>query len=122
MAISINSQATLSQAFKAMTQVATQSSSINSTNAANALNAAASTSSAPGSSLDFSQILDKAMEGVNASTQASELQTSSLLTGQTQELHSVVIAAEKADVALKLTLQVRNKVLDAYQEMMRMQI
>ena len=39
-----------------------------------------------------------------------------------RSIHSVVLAGEKAEVALQLTLQIRNKVLDAYNEVMRMQI
>lgn len=38
------------------------------------------------------------------------------------DLHDVTIAAEKASVAMQLTIQLRNKVVDAYQEVMRMQV
>jgi len=42
--------------------------------------------------------------------------------GKTDNIHQVMIAAEKADIALQFTLQIRNKILDAYNEIMRMQI
>jgi flagellar hook-basal body complex protein FliE len=42
--------------------------------------------------------------------------------GRTDNIHHVMLAAEKANVALQFTLQIRNKLLDAYNEIMRMQI
>jgi flagellar hook-basal body complex protein FliE len=42
--------------------------------------------------------------------------------GQSQDLQDVVVASEKADISLRFLLQLRNKLLDAYQEMMRMQM
>ena len=42
--------------------------------------------------------------------------------GDEIDLHNVVIAGEKAKISLELTLQIRNKVMEAYQEIMRMQI
>jgi flagellar hook-basal body complex protein FliE len=39
-----------------------------------------------------------------------------------RELHEVMIAAQEASVALKMTMQVRNKVIEAYQELLRMQV
>ena len=45
-----------------------------------------------------------------------------LATGKAESIPDVMIAAEKADIALRLMLQVRNKVIDAYQEIMKMQV
>ena len=42
--------------------------------------------------------------------------------GKVDNIHDVMIASEKADIALQFTMQVRNKILDAYSEIMRMQI
>jgi len=44
------------------------------------------------------------------------------LTGENDELHSTILAVQKAEVAFDLGLQVRNKVVSAYQEIMRMQM
>ena len=41
---------------------------------------------------------------------------------KTRDLHEVMIAVEEANLALNYTMQVRNKVVEAYQEMMRMQV
>ena len=45
-----------------------------------------------------------------------------LATGETKNIPEVMVAAEKADIALKLMVQVRNKMIDAYQEIMKMQV
>ena len=74
------------------------------------------------SSTSFTALLGKALEPVRATAAEAQVQSVGLLTGQTDQIHSVVLAAEKADLALRLTLQIRNKVLDAYQEIMRMQV
>jgi len=42
--------------------------------------------------------------------------------GKEEDLHRAIIALEKANLALGLTVQVRNKVIEAYQEIMRMQM
>jgi flagellar hook-basal body complex protein FliE len=42
--------------------------------------------------------------------------------GQIEDVHDVMIAAEKAGVAFELVMEIRNKLVDAYQEMMRMQV
>ena len=48
--------------------------------------------------------------------------TEALASGQAPDLHSVTIAAEKATLSFQLAVQVRNKALEAYQEIMRMQL
>lgn len=45
-----------------------------------------------------------------------------LVTGKTTDLHQVMIAAEKASLTLQTTLEIRNKVVEAYQEVMRTQL
>jgi flagellar hook-basal body complex protein FliE len=48
--------------------------------------------------------------------------TEDFAAGRTDNIHQVMIAAEKSDIALQFTMQIRNKILDAYNEIMRMQI
>ena len=43
-------------------------------------------------------------------------------TGQPVELHEAIIAMEQADLSLRMAMQVRNKLVEAYQEVMRMQV
>lgn len=72
--------------------------------------------------VDFSKFLQEAMDQVNALQQNAEAAGAGLATGQIQDLHTAIIALEKASLSMSLTVEVRNKVLDAYHEMMRMQI
>jgi flagellar hook-basal body complex protein FliE len=59
------------------------------------------------------------VEGLNRNASAS---VESFLNGDGQELHNAVMATNQAELALDLFLQVRNKVISAYQEVMKMQI
>lgn len=59
---------------------------------------------------------------VNQLIQDSEALQRDLAMGKDVELHDVMIAAEKASVAVSLTMQMRNKLVEAYQEVMRMQV
>ncbi|MBA1333849.1 MAG: Flagellar hook-basal body complex protein FliE [Firmicutes bacterium] len=70
----------------------------------------------------FSDYLKKAIAEVDAMQKESDASSMALATGDLDYLHRVMIDAEKAEIALQFTLQVRNKIIDAYQEIMRMQI
>ncbi|MGZ0085242.1 flagellar hook-basal body complex protein FliE [Geobacillus sp. YF-1] len=68
----------------------------------------------------FAAFFKEALNRVNeAQLQADEL-TEKLVRGENVQLHDVMIAGQKASIALQLTLEVRNKAIEAYQEMMRM--
>ena len=70
----------------------------------------------------FGKMLMDALEDVNDLQQKASQASTDLATGKIEDISQVVIAAEKAAVALQLTIQVRNKMLESYQEMMRMQV
>jgi flagellar hook-basal body complex protein FliE len=70
----------------------------------------------------FGQLLSDALDNVNTLQQKAAQASTDLATGKIEDISQVVIAGEKASVALQLTIQVRNKVLESYQEMMRMQV
>ncbi|KYD09429.1 flagellar hook-basal body complex protein FliE [Caldibacillus debilis] len=70
----------------------------------------------------FASFLKDAINKVNELQVQSDQMTEKLALGQDVELHQVMIAAEKASIALQATLEIRNKVIEAYQEIMRMQI
>ncbi|MBP7176336.1 MAG: flagellar hook-basal body complex protein FliE [Thermoclostridium sp.] len=74
------------------------------------------------SETSFRDILTQALQNVNKLEKESEAITSDFIAGKTDSIHSVLIAAEKASLAMDLVLEVRNKVLDAYTEIMRMQV
>jgi flagellar hook-basal body complex protein FliE len=70
----------------------------------------------------FSGTLANAMEQVETLRTDAQQQISSLLAGNGGELHSTMISVEKADVAFELMMQVRNKIVAAYQEVAHMQV
>ena len=70
----------------------------------------------------FGDVLSTAIDRVDALQKQADVATEKLATGQSQNLHETMIAAEKADIALRLMIQVRNKIIDAYQEVMKMQV
>ncbi len=70
----------------------------------------------------FGQYLTDALDQVNALQQASTQMTDDFIAGRTDSIHEVLIAGEKASLSLQMALEIRNKVLDAYQEINRMQI
>ena len=71
---------------------------------------------------DFGEMLKKAINDVNTLQKQSQEAKVKLATGEVEDIHSVMIAGAKASVAMQFTLQVRNKVIESYQEVMRMQI
>ncbi len=72
--------------------------------------------------IQFSSLLKDALNKVNTLQLQSDEYKQLLATGDVDNLHDVTIAAEKASIALQLTLAIRNKVVEAYQEIMRMQV
>lgn len=89
-----------------------------------AANTAASASqSAAGVQASFSDTLNKALGTVNQSITSADQMVTGLADGSSNaDLHNVMIAMQKADVLLKTTVQVRDRVVAAYQEIMRMQV
>ena len=69
----------------------------------------------------FDQLLDQ-VSNVNTQLIAADQSVQQLATGDVENLHHVVLGLEQTRLAFDLMLQVRNKVLDAYQEIMRMQV
>jgi flagellar hook-basal body complex protein FliE len=70
----------------------------------------------------FQNYLQGALDKVNQTQIDSNNATQSLMNGNMDNLHQVMITAEKASVTLQTTLEIRNKVVEAYQEIMRMQV
>lgn len=81
-----------------------------------------SSKTAPEDEKSFGEFLSEALNEVNELQNASKAASLNLVAGKVQDISEVMIAAEKATVALQLTMQVRNKIVDAYQEIMRMQV
>ncbi len=73
-------------------------------------------------SVGFGGVLDKFVNEVNAKQLDSTQAVNDLLGGKDIPLHRVMITMQEAGVAFQLMVEVRNKLLDGYQELMRMQI
>ena len=70
----------------------------------------------------FSDQLKQALGELNNSQIESEIKTEMLVNGQIDQLHDVMITAQKASLSMSLAVEVQSKVIDAYNEIMRMQI
>jgi flagellar hook-basal body complex protein FliE len=69
---------------------------------------------------DFVQTLQETMQKVEGLQTEAEKQVAGMLNGQGVDVHSALIAAEKADLSFQLMMQVRNKIVDAYQQISQM--
>jgi flagellar hook-basal body complex protein FliE len=69
----------------------------------------------------FGSVLKNAINQVEELHGSAEQQITDLLKGDRSDVHNVMIAVEKADIAFQLMMQVRNKIVSAYQEVSRMQ-
>ena len=89
-------------------------------------NDAGSPSKANGSVNDvqksFADTLKDAIGSVNNLQLAADKGAQDLAAGRTDNVADVMINTEKADIALRLMVQVRNKIIDAYQDIMKMQV
>jgi len=69
----------------------------------------------------FRQVLHSAMDDIQQLEKQAEAKVSGVLQGNGTDVHSAMIAVEKADLSFQLMMQVRNKIVSAYQEISRMQ-
>lgn len=74
------------------------------------------------SSTDFAQELKNALGNVNQMQVDGEKAMSDIATGSVKDLHQAAIAIDKAEISMKLMLEVRNKALNAYKEITRTQM
>ncbi len=70
----------------------------------------------------FNDILNEALNNAKETEAADQQDTLALLSGEDSGIHTSLIGAQKAELALNLAIQIRNKVIDAYNEVMRMQL
>jgi flagellar hook-basal body complex protein FliE len=71
---------------------------------------------------DFNNYLKQAMGEVNELQQKADQAIQQLVGEGKGDLQETIVAMEKADLSFRLMMQIRNKVLEAYQEIMRMQV
>lgn len=78
------------------------------------------TPASSGSGTDFVQTLQETMQKVDGLQTEAEKQVEGMVTGQGADVHSAMIAVEKADLSFQLMMQIRNKIVDAYQQISQM--
>ena len=70
----------------------------------------------------FRDVLSGAIQNVESFRQNASTSVERLLSGESEELHSTIMATQQAELSFELFQQVRNKIVSAYQEIMRMQV
>ena len=71
---------------------------------------------------DFGELFAQQIKETNQLQHEADLELQSFMVGESDNIHDVMIAMEEATIALELTTQVRNKLVDVYQELKNMQI
>jgi flagellar hook-basal body complex protein FliE len=78
----------------------------------------------PGTSseqVSFGKWLNQSMEKVDKFQQEADVAAEKLITGENKDIHGTMIAMQKASISMSLMLEVRNKIINAYEEIKRMQ-
>jgi flagellar hook-basal body complex protein FliE len=70
----------------------------------------------------FSEILKDSISKVGELEKDANEQTEKLVKMEGQDIHNTMIAVEKADLSFQLMMQIRNKIISAYEEIMRIQV
>lgn len=71
---------------------------------------------------DFATLVKESIAAVNRKQAEADQAASALASGQSSSIHEVMIKMEEAEISLRMVVQMRNKVVEAYQEIMRMQV
>ena len=77
--------------------------------------------SAPDKSTSFTQWLEHSIASVDKMQQQSDEAALKLVTGQDADIHDTMIAMQKANITMDLMMEIRNKIISAYDEIKRMQ-
>jgi flagellar hook-basal body complex protein FliE len=80
------------------------------------------TGSAQQSESSFSNILSDAIDNIKETEAAAETANEALLTGESDDIHSALIASQKAEIAVSYAVEIRNRVVEAYNSIMDMQV
>src|SRR5262249_54901052 len=73
-------------------------------------------------SSSFTTLIDRAVQEVDGKMKAAAADQSKVMTGETNNLHQAMISMQEASLAFSLMVEVRNKLVESYQELMRMQV
>ena len=70
----------------------------------------------------FSQLVAEQLNNVNMEQLQADAAVESFARGETDNVHDVVLAVAKADLAFRMVLEIRNRLIESYQEVLRMQV
>ena len=70
----------------------------------------------------FADLLNNAIKSIDSGVELTDQGVEKILSGSSADLNEIIIDMQKTEMTLDLTLQIREKVVDAYKEIMRMQI
>ena len=70
----------------------------------------------------FAELLEDALSEVDELQKSSDGEINKIMSGDINDVHSAMIAMQKADLSFQMVMQIRNKLVEAYQEVMRMQV
>ena len=73
-------------------------------------------------SASFGEYVKTAVESLDRTQKSAEFEVGRAVTGESQDLHRTIAALQTADLSFQLALQVRNKFINAFEEVMRMQV
>lgn len=89
--------------------------------AADSVNSKATSAGDSGKS-EFLDLLEKGMNEVNTASKQAEEASMDLASGKSSNIHETMLAVTKAELGFNMMVQLRNKVIESYQEVMRMQV
>jgi flagellar hook-basal body complex protein FliE len=90
--------------------------------AASALTPRAASAIGGGRGPSFSNLLEGAVSEINGKMQTAQTEQAKVLTGESTNLHHAMIAMQESSTAFTMMVEVRNKLVESYQELMRMQV
>ena len=70
----------------------------------------------------FGNLFTRLVDDVSAAQQGADVETRKVMLGQTDQLHTAMISLQESSMALNLMVQVRNRLVESYQELMRMSV
>ena len=91
-------------------------------NAVSSIQGIAKTGSATQSENGFSNILSEAIDNIEETEAAQQAANDALLTGESDDIHTALIAAQKAEIAVSYAVEIRNKVIESYDSILNMQV
>jgi len=86
------------------------------------ISSGATSATGPTSAESFGSTVRNAVESLEKTQQSANQEIAKAVTGESPDLHRTIIALQTADLSFQFALQVRNKVVNAYEEIMRMQV